>query len=246
MPEEAIFLTSCTVQIYSTWMDNMLWKDVSNCGFFGSIFTLIHIFVSTLFRTFELNYANYVLQDIPQEMEPLQKDTFYLHFSFSRQNSFLPQTFPIFGEAFAQDHNIDSDCNWRRWRLPASFSFQTSQPLGHRLLFGHRCRKWLFLSLQWEPEGVFQSSSTPAVGCHTISHIHCIPAEGYWVQFVDLQPRKRILARCKADAFHLMGQLIAAWCCCCCHKLFGFIFRAYGIIWRLSFWAKCSKCQSIE
>lgn len=130
MPEEAIFLTSCTVQIYSTWMDNMLWKDVSHCGFFGSIFTLIHIFVSTLFRTFELNYANYVLQDIPQEMEPLQKDTFYLHFSFSRQNSVLPQTFPIFGEAFAQDHNIDSDCNWRRWRLPASFSFQTSQPLG--------------------------------------------------------------------------------------------------------------------
>lgn len=57
-------------------MDNMLWKDVSHCGFFGSIFTFIHIFVSTLFRTFELNYANYVLQDIPQEMEPLQKDTF--------------------------------------------------------------------------------------------------------------------------------------------------------------------------
>lgn len=74
-------------------MDNMLWKDVSNCGFFGSIFTLIHIFVSTLFRTFELNYANYVLQDIPQEMEPLQKDTFYLHFSFQGKIAFYHKHF---------------------------------------------------------------------------------------------------------------------------------------------------------
>lgn len=63
-----------------------LWKDVSNCGFFGSIITFIHIFVSTLFRKFELNYANYALQDIPQEMEPLQIQAFYLHLALHHKH----------------------------------------------------------------------------------------------------------------------------------------------------------------
>lgn len=61
-----------------------------------------------------------------------------------------------------------SDCNWRFRRLEGMLSSHTHtntpQPLGHRQLFDHHCRKWLFLCQH--REGFYLIPYSPAA-CYT-------------------------------------------------------------------------------